>query len=64
MGARLLRRWMHRPLRDRGMLNQRQESLRQLLDHGGYAYLRGLLRGVGDVERILARVALKVGPAP
>ncbi|MFZ1827273.1 MAG: DNA mismatch repair protein MutS [Candidatus Competibacteraceae bacterium] len=59
MGARLLRRWMHRPLRDRGMLNQRQESLRQLFDHGGYAYLRGLLRGVGDVERILARVALK-----
>jgi DNA mismatch repair protein MutS len=59
MGARLLRRWMHRPLRDRGMLNQRQESVRQLLDHGGYAYLRGLLRGVGDVERILARVALK-----
>ncbi len=59
MGARLLRRWMHRPLRDRAMLNQRQESLRQLLDQGGYAYLRGLLRGVGDVERILARVALK-----
>ncbi len=59
MGARLLRRWMHRPLRDRAMLSQRQESLRRLLDNGGYEYLRGLLRGVGDVERILARVALK-----
>ena len=34
-------------------------SLRQLLDNGGYEYLRGLLRGTGDVERILARVALK-----
>ncbi|MDG4560144.1 MAG: DNA mismatch repair protein MutS [Candidatus Competibacter sp.] len=59
MGGRLLRRWTHRPLRDRNTLSQRQDSLRQLLDNGGYEYLRGLLRGVGDVERILARVALK-----
>jgi DNA mismatch repair protein MutS len=59
MGGRLLRRWMHRPLRDRTVLGQRQDSLRQLLDNGGYEYLHGLLRGTGDVERILARVALK-----
>lgn len=59
MGARLLRRWLHRPLRDRTTLNQRQDSLRQLLDHNGHDVLRGLLRGIGDVERILARVALK-----
>ena len=59
MGGRLLRRWLHRPLRDRIVLGQRQDSLRQLLDNGGYEYLRGLLRGTGDVERILARVALK-----
>ena len=59
MGGRLLRRWTHRPLRDRIILSQRQDSLRQLLDNGGYDYLRGLLRGTGDVERILARVALK-----
>ncbi len=59
MGGRLLRRWTHRPLRDRNTLSQRQDSLRKLLDNGGYEYLRGLLRGVGDVERILARVALK-----
>ncbi|MDG4604830.1 MAG: DNA mismatch repair protein MutS [Candidatus Contendobacter sp.] len=60
MGGRLLRRWTHRPLRDRAILGQRQDSLRHLLDNnGGYEYLRGLLRGAGDVERILARVALK-----
>lgn len=59
MGGRLLRRWMHRPLRDRAALGQRHDSLRQLLENGGYEYLRGLLRGTGDVERILARVALK-----
>ncbi|MFO1372647.1 MAG: DNA mismatch repair protein MutS [Candidatus Competibacteraceae bacterium] len=59
MGSRLLRRWTHRPLRDRIILGQRQDSLRQLLDNGSYEYLRGSLRGTGDVERILARVALK-----
>jgi len=59
MGARLLRRWLHRPLRDRTTLGQRQDSVRALLDNGGYDYLRGLLRGVGDIERILARAALK-----
>ncbi len=59
MGGRLLRRWLHRPLRDRAALGQRQDSLRQLLDNGGHEYLRGLLRGTGDVERVLARVALK-----
>ncbi|MFO1419832.1 MAG: DNA mismatch repair protein MutS [Candidatus Competibacteraceae bacterium] len=59
MGGRLLRRWTHRPLRDRAVLGQRRDSLRQLLDNGGYEYLRGVLRGTGDAERILARVALK-----
>ncbi len=59
MGGRLLRRWMHRPLRDRLVLGQRWDSIQQLLENGGYEYLRGLLRGAGDVERILARVALK-----
>ena len=59
MGARLLRRWLHRPLRHRSALAQRRNRVQHLLDHNGYDYLRGLLRGIGDVERILARVALK-----
>ncbi|MFO1423474.1 MAG: DNA mismatch repair protein MutS [Candidatus Competibacteraceae bacterium] len=59
MGGRLLRRWTHRPLRDRIVIGQRQNCLRQLLENGGYEYLRGSLRGTGDMERILARVALK-----
>ena len=59
MGGRLLRRWLHRPLRDRAILRQRQDSVRRLLENGGHDYLRGLLRGVGDMERILARIALK-----
>ncbi len=59
MGSRLLRRWLHRPVRQQTVLRQRQDSLAELLDNGGYEYLRGVLRGAGDVERILARVALK-----
>ena len=59
MGGRLLRRWLHRPLRDRAVLGQRQDSLRSLLAADSYRALRDLLRGTGDLERILARVALK-----
>ncbi|MFZ1492686.1 MAG: DNA mismatch repair protein MutS [Candidatus Competibacter denitrificans] len=59
MGARLLRRWLHRPLRDRSALSQRRGRVRYLLADHGHDYLRGLLCGTGDVERILARVALK-----
>lgn len=59
MGARLLRRWLHRPVRDRKILDQRLDSVRQLLEQNAYTTLRELLRGMGDVERIVARVALK-----
>lgn len=59
MGARLLRRWTHRPLRDRVVLGQRLDSVQGLLERGDHEALRGVLRGSGDMERILARVALK-----
>jgi DNA mismatch repair protein MutS len=46
MGARLLRRWTASAVaRPECILSQRQDSVRQLLDNGGYDYLRGLLRG-------------------
>ena len=59
MGARLLRRWLHRPLRDHGVLNRRQQAIDALIDQRGYEGLREILRGIGDLERILARVALR-----
>jgi len=59
MGSRLLRRWLNRPLRDRFILRQRQHSLARLLEDNAYPSLREVLRGIGDVERILARIALK-----
>ncbi|HEY6544338.1 MAG TPA: DNA mismatch repair protein MutS, partial [Dokdonella sp.] len=59
MGARLLRRWLHRPLRDRGALTARQQAVDLLLQQRRHEPLREVLRGIGDLERILARVALR-----
>ncbi len=41
------------------ILNQRQESIESLLTSQTYAELHELLRGIGDIERILTRIALK-----
>jgi len=59
MGSRLLHRWIHRPLRDHKVLNQRQESIESILKTQTYAELNDILRGIGDIERVLTRVALK-----
>ncbi|MFT5173011.1 MAG: DNA mismatch repair protein MutS [Gammaproteobacteria bacterium] len=58
MGARRLRRWLHRPVRDRFILHARQHVVGELLgsDHPA---LRQRMRPIGDMERILARVALR-----
>ena len=59
MGGRLLRRWLHRPLRDRQTLEQRHDAVERLIASGAGDDLRAHFRGVGDIERILARVALR-----
>ncbi|MDD2816770.1 MAG: DNA mismatch repair protein MutS [Thiotrichaceae bacterium] len=59
MGSRLLRRWLHRPLRDTDVLKARHHSIGVLLEQQRFDALYKSLRGVGDIERILARVALK-----
>ena len=59
MGSRLLRRWINRPLRDHDQLRQRQTLVGQWLEAERYLPLQSLLKQVGDIERILTRVALK-----
>ena len=59
MGARLLRRWLNRPLRDQARLRQRYHAVATLQEDRHYESLRETLNGIGDLERILARVALK-----
>ncbi|MCL7939621.1 DNA mismatch repair protein MutS [Halomonas sp. ATCH28] len=58
MGSRLLKRWLNRPLRDRAQVGGRQAAVALLLDDEGFIALRESLKAIGDVERILARVAL------
>ncbi|HSN17252.1 MAG TPA: DNA mismatch repair protein MutS [Gammaproteobacteria bacterium] len=59
MGSRLLRRWLNRPLRDHADLKSRYHCITILIEDRRYEPLRERLNGIGDVERILARVALK-----
>src|SRR5690606_38938729 len=59
MGGRLLRRWLHRPLRDRDVVGQRHHAVASLIDSGRESDLRETFRALGDVERILSRVALR-----
>ena len=59
MGGRLLRRWLHRPLRDQSQLNDRFDAIALMLEDGRFRELRECLRSVGDIERIVSRIALK-----
>ena len=58
MGGRLLRRWLHRPLRDRATVRARHQAVATLAN-GADADIREAFRAFGDVERILARIALR-----
>ena len=59
MGGRELRRWVQRPLRGIEPRALRLQAITSLLDTGAHPDLHALLRRVGDIERILARVALR-----
>jgi len=59
MGGRLLRRWLHRPLRDRSLLRHRQQAVATLIESRCGDTLREEFRALGDLERILSRIALR-----
>ncbi|MFW5453141.1 DNA mismatch repair protein MutS [Thioalkalivibrio sulfidiphilus] len=58
MGSRLLSRWIHQPLRRRQDLEARLAAVAELLEGRGHRALHERLRRIGDLERILSRVAL------
>jgi DNA mismatch repair protein MutS len=55
MGSRLLRHWLHHPLRDRAALAARHDAVLALQE----TKLEKILRRFSDVERITSRLALK-----
>ena len=59
MGSRLLRRWIQRPLRSAEIRLSRYQAVDALIAVGASDELRDCLAGIGDIERILSRVALR-----
>lgn len=63
MGSRLLRHWLHHPLRDYTTLRHRLDSVAQLIEAPGtaapYKAIKEQLQHIADIERISARIALK-----
>ena len=58
MGGRLLRRWMERPLKDIGAIEERLDAVQCLVDNGmGREALGEALKGVADLERLVGRIS-------
>nr|WP_240457252.1 DNA mismatch repair protein MutS [Vibrio neptunius] len=59
MGSRMLKRWLHQPMRDINTLNHRLDAISELKEMTLFAELNPVLKQIGDIERILARLALR-----
>jgi len=59
MGSRCLRRWINRPLRDQSQLELRHTAVAALLKNREYSEIQSQLKHIGDIERIISRVAIK-----
>ncbi len=59
MGCRLLSRWLNRPLRNKTLLETRQQAVSCLMTDYRFEPIAELLKGIGDLERILARLGLR-----
>ena len=58
MGHRELSRWLQKPLRDQDLVRQRHHAVGCLLDNRFFETINETMQSVGDIERILARIAL------
>ncbi len=59
MGSRLLKRWLHRPIRDTKQLQLRQHAISSLINNYHYESIQTILEQIGDIERIVARIGLR-----
>ena len=59
MGGRLLKRWLSLPLKDIQPVNERLDIVQYLLENDeSREELAGLIRQVGDLERLISKVAV------
>ena len=59
MGTRHLKRWLHRPVTARSVLEDRLDAVSRLAENYAFETTRQALKPISDLERILARVALR-----
>lgn len=59
MGSRLLKRWLHQPIRDLSEINQRQDAIEELKSANITEVFKQTLKDIGDLERILSRIGLR-----
>jgi len=59
MGSRLLKRWLHLPLRDLAILTNRQSTIEQIITQELQLDIQPILKSLGDIERIVSRIALR-----
>lgn len=64
MGSRLLRKWLVLPLKDKQTITERHDMVEYLLaDKQFHQEVKERIKAVGDLERIVSKVALKrIGP--
>ncbi|MGE4586252.1 MAG: DNA mismatch repair protein MutS [Mangrovibacterium sp.] len=59
MGARMLKRWMALPLKDIAAIGERLSVVEFFVEHPGeQEQLQDLIRQIGDLERIISKVAV------
>lgn len=60
MGGRMMKRWLSLPLKDISVLNTRLDIVEYLIGHPDMKeVMEGLIREVGDLERLLSKVAVR-----
>lgn len=59
MGSRLLQRWIHQPSRDQHLITQRHNAIDSLIKQQNINPIHDILKHVGDIERVLGRIALR-----
>lgn len=58
MGSRMLRAWLHAPTRDAEIVLARHQAIHALIETDAFDLLTNHLGTIGDVERIITRIAV------
>lgn len=65
MGSRRIKKWLVRPLRKKESVEQRLDAIDAFLAHAAaHEQIRTALKQIGDLERVVGRIALKRAALP